>query len=111
MQSPEREAQILEEVGEGGFSSSEFELLAELGRLSYVSFCICLDIDGSLAPWKSHAHHEQFMSSAQMSCCAAAQSAPSLFFIRLIREFVGSTLGKGAIATQLGPLCPSPDLT
>ncbi len=37
MQSPEREAQILDDVGDGGFSSSEFELLAELGRLSYVS--------------------------------------------------------------------------
>ncbi|KAK9863849.1 hypothetical protein WJX84_002840 [Apatococcus fuscideae] len=36
-ESLEREAQILYQVGDGGFSSSEFELLTELGRLSYVT--------------------------------------------------------------------------
>lgn len=31
-------AKILAELGDGGFSASEFELLTQLGRLSWVSW-------------------------------------------------------------------------
>lgn len=37
LQSDAREAAVLEEVGEGGFEAQEFELVEQIGQLSWVS--------------------------------------------------------------------------